>query len=320
MCHSLFDGWRKLRLRNITVFTCDHRANQEAFLKPGHLTTTEEMPGRGTHTFISIALSMAGITNQSALFSFLSLSPSPLPASLNAPSSLIIAKWWEAGTSSLLWQWLKITSQVSHSLLTVQRPFSSILILFSTPSQRISRKKALELKICPILSSPHILTSPTPPSQLTLFPSHQKQHLEHQEAQGPDRCGLHPGPGSRWREREEWAQPSNTVGMEKPSPPSTNLETGSQRGQCVTQGYAGNKQGWSQHLNSEGLQNPSSDVLWSEMWVLEGIKTWGCLNLFFAVWPWAGSLAFLCFSFFVGQMGITSGSWKEQMSQYSQYI
>lgn len=73
------------------------------------------------------------------------------------------------------------------------------------------------------------------------------------------------------------------VGMEKPSPPSTNLETGSQRGQCVTQGYAGNKQGWSQDLNSEGLQNPSSDVLWSEMWVLEGIKTWGCLNLFFAV-------------------------------------
>lgn len=55
----------------------------------------------------------------------------------------------------------------------------SHFILHTKPG---NQQKALELKSCPILSSPQTPTSPTPPSQLTLFPSHQKQHLEHQEA------------------------------------------------------------------------------------------------------------------------------------------
>lgn len=39
-------GGGKLRLRDIIVLSYGHRAIQEAFLKPGLLTTTGEMPER----------------------------------------------------------------------------------------------------------------------------------------------------------------------------------------------------------------------------------------------------------------------------------
>ena len=58
----------------------------EAFLKPGLLTTTGEMPGDAyIQTFISIALVKTGITNQCAHYSlsFLLLPPSPFSFSFS---------------------------------------------------------------------------------------------------------------------------------------------------------------------------------------------------------------------------------------------
>ena len=102
---------------------------------------------------------MAGITNQSSydslsLFFFFFFS-------LSFSLQLISAKQWEAGTSSLCWQWLKITSQVSCSLLTVQRLFFiySHFILQTKPENQ--QEKALKLKGCSILSVLQTPTSPT---------------------------------------------------------------------------------------------------------------------------------------------------------------
>lgn len=245
MCHSLFDGLRKLRLRDITVLTCDHRANQEAFLKPGHLTTTEEMPGRGTHTFISIALFMAGITNQSALFSFLLFSPSPLPAFLNPPLLSHQSKMVRGRNLQPPLAMAKNNlSGVSFAFDCSKTFFIySHFILHTKPG---NQQKALELKSCP--PDPN-LSQPTKPT--------------HPVPQPPKAASGAPGglrPRQMWPPSWTWIKMESKRGVSttvqhswhgKTKSPFYKSGNRAQRGQHVTQGYTGNKQGWSQDLNSE---------------------------------------------------------------------
>lgn len=122
----------------------------------------------------------------------------------------------------------------------------SRFILQTKPGNQ--QEQAFELKSCPILSIPQ---TPTPPK--ATHPVPQPQRAASGAPGGPRPRETRP-PSWTWNEMEveggevRTTLPDSWHGRTK-SPHSTDLETGAQRSQCVTQSHTVSKQGLSQDLN-----------------------------------------------------------------------
>lgn len=113
------------------------------------------------------------------------------------------------------------------------------------------QEKALELKSFPILSASQNPTSPTPLANSLCSPATNSSiwNIRRPEAQTDMAPILDlEQDGERGRIEVSITFPESQCGRTK-SPHSTDLETGAQRGYCVTQGHTVSKQGLIQDLN-----------------------------------------------------------------------